>query len=123
MSFSDILIPRRDVLVGHGVEGIIDLENIRDRSGKRLEARPAEFLDLTWPTKDIIYVIEKLHQRFNEKRRSEGLFLFEGYKGSGKSHLQLLIYHLAKNPAEARAWLKRHSLQCDLPENIDIVVH
>jgi hypothetical protein len=123
MSFSDLLTPRKDVLSGHGVEGIIDLENIRDPSGKRLEARPAEFLDLTWPTKDIIYVIEKLHQRFSEKRRSEGLFLFEGYKGSGKSHLQLLVYHLAKNPAAARAWLKRHGLECDLPEKIDIVVH
>jgi hypothetical protein len=123
MSFSDLLTPRKDVLSGHGVEGIIDLENIRDPSGKRLEAKPAEFLDLTWPTKDIIYVIEKLHQRFSEKRRSEGLFLFEGYKGSGKSHLQLLVYHLAKSPAAARAWLKRHGLECDLPEKIHIVVH
>jgi hypothetical protein len=123
MSFSDIVIPRKDVLSGRGVEGIIDLENLRDASGKRLESRPADFLDLTWPTKDIIYVVEKLNQRFAEKRRSEGLFLFEGYKGSGKSHLQLLIYHLAKNPDAARQWLKRHALQCNLPDNIDIIVH
>jgi hypothetical protein len=123
MSFSDIVIPRKDVLVGHGVEGIIDLENIRDPSGKRLEARPEDFLELTWPTKDIAYVIEKLDQRFSEKRRSEGLFLFEGYKGSGKSHLQLVVYHLAKNPDAARRWLKRHGLQCNLPDNIDIIVH
>jgi hypothetical protein len=123
MSFSDIIIPRKDVLVGHGVEGIIDLENIRDASGKRLESRPDDFLELTWPTKDIVYVIEKLHQRFSESHRSEGLFLFEGYKGSGKSHLQLLVYHLAKNPDAARRWLKRHGLECNLPDNIDTVVH
>src|SRR6266436_9538788 len=123
MSFSDIVTPRKDVLSGRGVEGIIDLENLRDTSGKRLESRPSDFLDLTWPTKDIIYVVEKLHQRFSDKRRSEGLFLFEGYKGSGKSHLQLLIYHLAKNPDAAREWLKRHGLECNLPANIDTVVH
>src|SRR5437870_168420 len=123
MSFSDIVTPRKDVLSGRGVEGIIDLENLRDTSGKRLESRPSDFLNLTWPTKDIIYVVEKLHQRFSESRRSEGLFLFEGYKGSGKSHLQLLVYHLAKNPDAARRWLKRHGLECNLPDNIDIVVH
>ncbi len=122
MSFSDILQPRKDVLAGH-IEGIIDLENIRDPSRKRLEARPNEFLELTWPTKDIVHVIQKLHGRFTERQRSEGLFLFEGYKGSGKSHLQLLIYHLAKNREVALGWLRKHGLKCDLPENIEIVVH
>jgi hypothetical protein len=123
MSFSDILSPRKDVLTGRGVEGIIDLENLRDPSGKRLESRPSDFLDLTWPTKDITYVVEKLHQRFAEQRRSEGLFLFEGYKGSGKSHLQLLIYHLATNRDAAREWLKQHALECNLPQDIKVVVH
>ena len=123
MSFSDILLPRKDVLAGRGVEGIIDLENLRDTSGKRLESRPSDFLELTWPTKDILYVIEKLHQRFSEKRRSEGLFLFEGYKGSGKSHLQLLIYHLAKHREAARQWLKQHGLECNLPDDIQVVAH
>jgi hypothetical protein len=122
MSFSDILLPRKDILAGH-IEGIIDLENIRDPSGKRLEARPNEFLELTWPTKDIVHVIQKLHGRFSEKQQSEGLFLFEGYKGSGKSHLQLLIYHLAKNREVALGWLGKHGLKCDLPENIEVVVH
>lgn len=28
--------------------------------------------------------------------------MLEGYKGSGKSHLELLIYHLFKNPDAAR---------------------
>jgi hypothetical protein len=123
MSFSDILLPRKDVLSGRGVEGIIDLENLRDTSGKRLESRPIDFLDLTWPTKDIRYVIEKLRQRFAENRPSEGLFLFEGYKGSGKSHLQLLIYHLAKSHAAARQWLRQHGLECSLPDDIEVIVH
>ena len=47
MSFSDMLKPRKDVLSGEGVEGIVDLENLRDSAGKRIEARPKDFLDLT----------------------------------------------------------------------------
>jgi len=123
MSFSDIVAPRKEVLTGTGVEGIIDLENLRDASAKQIEARPRDFLDLTWPTKDITFVIEKLHSRFTEAKRTEGLFLFEGYKGSGKSHLLLLIYHLAKNPTAANDWLKRHNLECALPDDIEVIVH
>lgn len=123
MSFSDIIKPRKDVLSGEGVEGIVDLENLRDAAGKRIEARPKEFLDLTFPTSDVRYVLENLHQRFTEKKRSAGLYLFEGYKGSGKSHLLLLIHHLVKNPALAREWLTRHNLQCTLPEEGTVIVH
>lgn len=123
MSFSDIIKPRKDVLSGDGVEGIVDLENLRDAAGKRIEARPRDFLDLTFPTSDVRYVLENLHQRFNDNKRSAGLYLFEGYKGSGKSHLLLLIHHLAKNPVLAREWLTRYNLQCDLPDEILVIVH
>jgi len=123
MSLSDIIKPRKDVLSGDGVEGIVDLENLRDSAGKRIEARPKDFLDLTFPTSDVKYVLENLHQRFTEKKRSAGLYLFEGYKGSGKSHLLLLIHHLVRNPALAREWLSRHGLQCALPGEADVIVH
>lgn len=123
MSFSDILKPRKDVLSGEGVEGIVDLENLRDSAGKRVEARPKDFLDLTYPTSDVKFILEYLHQRFNEKKRSAGLYLFEGYKGSGKSHLLLLVHHLARDPALAKEWLARHGLKCDLPADIAVIVH
>ena len=123
MSFSDILRPRKDVLSGDGVEGIIDLENLRDSSGKRLEARPKDFLDLTYPTSDIKFVLENLHQRFNEKKRSAGLYLFEGYKGSGKSHILLFIHHLARNRSLANEWLSRSGLRCHLPEDVEVIWH
>ena len=123
MSFSDIIKPRKDVLSKNGVEGIIDLENLRDKAGKRLEARPNDFLDLTYPTSDIKYVLQNLHERFSEDKPSAGLYLFEGYKGSGKSHLLLLVYHLLKNPAAAKEWLGRHNLECSLPHDSIVIVH
>jgi hypothetical protein len=50
MSYSDILKPRRDVLSEEGIEGIIDLANLDDRRRRKLEARPADFFNLTYPT-------------------------------------------------------------------------
>ena len=123
MSFSDILRPRKDVLTGDGVEGIVDIENLRDAGGKHLEARPQDFLSLTYPTSDIRFVLENLHQRFTSKSRSAGLYLFEGYKGSGKSHLLLLVCHLAQNPTLAQEWLTRHGLKCELPDHIEVIAH
>ena len=122
MALFDILKPRKDVLSNEGIEGIIDLENLKDSKGKRLESKPKDFLDLTYPTNDIKYVIENLHQRFNNKARSAGLFLFEGYKGSGKSHLLLLIYHLSKTPPLAQEWLSKYGLKCDMPNDIIPIV-
>ncbi|MEA1928094.1 MAG: hypothetical protein U9N73_07785, partial [Candidatus Auribacterota bacterium] len=121
MSFSDIIQPRKDVLSKTGVEGIIDLENLRDEAGKRIEARPKDFLDLTYPSGDIKFVLQNLNERFSQDSPSAGLYLFEGYKGSGKSHLLLLIYHLLNNPEAAEKWLARYNLECSLPPDPIIV--
>jgi len=123
MSFSDIVRPRKGVLTGTGVSSIVDLENLRDSTGKRLEARPADFLDLTYPTSDARYVIQNLHERFSRQEQTAGLYLFEGYKGSGKSHLLLLIHHLASDPVAASAWLARHGLKCELPPDPIVITH
>lgn len=123
MSFSDIIKPRKEVLTGTGVSSIVDLENLRDGTGKRLEARPADFLDLTYPTSDARYVIQNLHERFSTQGQTAGLYLFEGYKGSGKSHLLLLIHHLVSDRVAANAWLAKHGLECELPSDPIIITH
>jgi predicted AAA+ superfamily ATPase len=71
----------------------------------RLEARPEDFFSLTYPTIDIRRVVERIGARFAGDESVPGLFLFEGLKGSGKSHLLLLAYHLFANPEPARQWL------------------
>lgn len=123
MSYSKILIPRMEVLKGDGVQGIIDLENLRTQKKKTLESSPKEFFDLTYPTSDIKIVLENLHQRFNSPSRTAGLFLLEGFKGSGKSHIELLIYHLLLNPELGNQWLNDHKIICKLPKDVVVSIN
>ncbi len=122
MSYSSFLRPRRETLAGE-IEGIVDLANLTDSRRRKLEAKPDQFFNLTYPTADVRRVVGLLDQRFAERGVTPGLFLFEGLKGSGKSHLLILIYHLFKSPKEARTWLDRHGLTCRLPEGITPVVN
>jgi energy-coupling factor transporter ATP-binding protein EcfA2 len=123
MSFSAFLTPRKEVLSEQGIEGIIDLENaLTPRKGK-IEADPRRFLALTYPTADIRRVLKEFHNRFSTTAESPGLYLFEGLKGCGKSHLLLLLYHLFKSPQEGRAWLGRHKIECSLPPDITVIVN
>ncbi len=123
MSFSDIVTPRPEVLRKDGIEGVIDIENRRDQKRKALESRPDDFFDLTYPTSDIRQVIEHLNRRFNSSERTPGLFLLEGYKGSGKSHLELLVYHLFTNFDVASKWLSKHGLKCKIPTDTKVLIH
>jgi len=123
MSFSDIVTPRQEVFRKDGIEGVIDIENRRDQKRKSIESRPDDFFDLTYPTTDIRQVIEHLDHRFNTSEKSPGLFLLEGYKGSGKSHLELLVYHFFTNFDAASRWLSKHGLKCRIPTDTKVLIH
>jgi hypothetical protein len=123
MSFSDILVPRLEVLRKEGIDGIIDLGNLYDQKRKAVEARPDEFFELTYPTTDIRVVLDHLNRRFNSSERTPGLFLLEGLKGSGKSHLELLVYHLFDASEAATRWLAAQKITCRLPSDVIVSVH
>jgi hypothetical protein len=123
MSYSDLLRPRREVLSEDGIEGIADLANLGDRKKRKIEARPADFLDLTYPTADVRRVLTTIDRRFTEQSGAPGLFLFEGLKGSGKSHLLLMVYHLFSNRPAAHGWLDRHGLKCRVPHDAVVVIN
>jgi hypothetical protein len=123
MSYSRFLTPRAEVLSEDGIEGIIDLKNLEDRRRRKLESRPSSFLDLTYPTADIKRVIQRLDERFSRQATASALFLFEGLKGSGKSHLLVLMYHLLHSTEEGSHWLARHGCSLALPRNAAVVAH
>jgi hypothetical protein len=123
MSYSDLLKARLEVLSEDGIVGITDLANLADPKKRKLEARPADFLDLTYPTADVRRVISTIDRRFSGDKDAPGLFLFEGLKGSGKSHLLLMVYHLFKNLDAGRSWLDRHRLECRIPRDAVVVIN
>ena len=104
MGYSAFLKPRQETISEEGIEGIIDLANLKDESRIKIEARPDDFFQLTYPTTDVVKVLDEINVRFSSSKKSSGLFLFEGLKGSGKSHLLLMIYHLFKNHQIALEW-------------------
>jgi hypothetical protein len=89
MSYSAYLMPRKETISEVGIEGIIDLANLASGDYNKIEYNPEIFYSLTYPTSDILKVLEQIHFRFHYSNDSSGLFLFEGLKGSGKSHLLL----------------------------------
>ncbi len=123
MSYSSYLKPRPEVISEEGVEGIIDLANLNDDSKTKIESRPKDFLHLTWPTTDIMKVLEQIDQRFSSANSTAGLFLFEGLKGSGKSHLLLLIYNLFQYPQVGWEWLKKNGLPYKIPEDVTVIIN
>ena len=83
MGYSAHLKPRKEAISEEGIEGIIDLANLKDESKAKVEARPDDFFQLTHPASDDKKVLNEINTRFSSSKESSGLFLFEGLKGSG----------------------------------------
>jgi len=123
LSFSDILTPRSEVVKGDGIQGIIDLENLKNTKKKTLESSPKDFFSITFPTSDVVYMLEQLNIRFNYAQQTAGLFILEGFKGSGKSHMLLLLIHLLSNSIEGNKWLHDHNIECRLPNDLILSIN
>ena len=123
MGYSAFLKPRQETISEEGIEGIVDLANLKDESGTKIEARPDDFFQLTYPTSDVKKVLDEINVRFSSSKESSGLFLFEGFKGSGKSHLLLMIYHLFKNHRIAQTWLDANGLSCKIPQDAVVIIN
>jgi len=123
MGYASHLKPRQEAISEEGIEGIIDLANLQDESKTKIEARPEDFFKLTYPTSDIVKVLNEINARFSSSKGSSGLFLFEGLKGSGKSHLLLLIYHLFQNQLIGQDWLNENGLSCEIPQDVIVIIN
>lgn len=118
MGFKEILKPRSQ----RDIEGVIDIENISDKTGKKVEGKPEEFLELTYPTSDIENIINCLNNRFSNDDSTAGLFLLEAEKGLGKSHDLVFVYHLLNSPDVSKNWLNKNGFECSLPQHPVIVI-
>ena len=70
MGYSSYLKPRKEAISEEGIEGIIDLANLKDESKSKVEARPDDFFQLTYPTSDVKKVLNEINTRFSFLKES-----------------------------------------------------
>lgn len=88
MGYSAYLKPRQAAITEEGIEGIIYLANLNDDTKTKIKARPDDFFLLTYPTTDVLKVLDEINVRFSSSKESSGLFLFEGLKSSHGSSVK-----------------------------------
>jgi predicted AAA+ superfamily ATPase len=109
-----LLEPREEVLNGR-LQGVIDIERVTDSKRRALEARPRDFLQSTFVSGEIRRLVDSINMRLNSAEAVTGLFLAEGPKGVGKSHVLLIPLHLASSPADCKTWLNENGLTFNAP--------
>ncbi|MDR0392109.1 MAG: DUF499 domain-containing protein [Planctomycetaceae bacterium] len=70
-----------------------------NKSGS-LSKKPEEFLDITYPSFDLLKTLEAIQP--NKERP----IVIYGERGQGKSHLLSVVYHFVKSPDVAKKYLK-----------------
>lgn len=99
-------------------EGLLDevsLYNLYDER-KSPEQDAERILDITYPTDTLTTIIENTVRKLSpEEEFSEGGQIIGGEYGSGKSHIELVVYHLFDSPDLGQLWLDGHSIDVKLP--------
>jgi len=89
----------RDEFKGKRLKGTaIELSNDSNTGATQIAAK--EFLEITYPTHDLLKGIEAIGP--NQGRP----VVVIGERGLGKSHLMAALYHAVNDPASTSAWLK-----------------
>jgi len=75
-------------------------------------------LNITYPTETLIAIIERTAEKFdNSSSVSEGAHIVGGEFGSGKSHIELVLYHLLSSPGLGQEWLDENGIEATVPAN------
>lgn len=99
----------RDEFKGDRLKGTtIDFSS--DKQTSALKRSAAEFLSITYPSIDLLRVLEA-----TQPDRSRPVVLL-GARGQGKSHLMAAQWHAMNDPAEASNWLTEWATRLNRPE-------
>lgn len=95
----------------------VNLYNVYDDAASP-ERDATRILDITYPTRTLRTVVEKTAAKFDpDSTVTDGAHVIGGEYGSGKSHVELAVYHLLDDPDAARGWLAEHDIDVTLPSN------
>lgn len=117
MRITDAVKLRDEVIRGeiHGwdsVRGIFE-------HGK--EEDPGYIFDTTYPTAEIKNIFDAIDKKLKGVKNT-GFFEIMGGYGTGKSRILCLLWHLFKNTAQGRIWLKNNNIDLDLPTDVTVLV-
>ena len=119
---SDYITPSEEILTKEGKinpAGLLDevsLYNLYD-DRKSPEQNAERILEITYPTQTLTAIIENTARKVNaDEEFSEGGQVIGGGYGSGKSHIELVLYHLFNSPELGRRWLDQQGIEVDIPD-------
>lgn len=79
-----------------------------------IEQDPEQFLDITYPTGDLIKLLRSI-----EIGQDRPVVLM-GERGQGKSHLMVTLYHVFKNPDKSKLWIEGWKKKDKSLDNFDL---
>jgi len=120
---SDYISPSEEIQTENGdinPTGLLDevsLYNLYDdRDSPEQDAE--RILDITYPTATLTSIIKNSARKLDgEDGFSEGGQIIGGEYGSGKSHIELVVYHLFNSPEIGQRWLDRQGIDVSLPSD------
>ena len=99
----------RDEFKGERLRGTT-IDFSADKETSALQKPTAEFLNITYPSVDLLQILEA-----TQPGKSRPVVLLGG-RGQGKSHLMAAMWHGMKDPAEATNWLAGWASKLNRPE-------
>jgi len=73
-------------------------------------------LDITYPTNTLVSIVKTVVEKLDAAgENNEGGHVIGGNYGTGKSHIQLVVYHLLSSPEVGQSWLDQHGIDAELP--------
>lgn len=118
---ADFIEPSDEIL---GSDGSISTENLLDEvnlynlydTQSSPEQNAQRILDITYPTHTLIDIIEKSTEKLDSSKDiNDGAHIIGGEYGTGKSHIELVVYHLLTSPEVGQDWIDAHDLDIQLP--------
>ncbi|MWV64050.1 DUF499 domain-containing protein [Halorubrum sp. JWXQ-INN 858] len=122
-TLSDYITPSEEIQSPDGSidpAGLLDevsLYNLYDdRDSPEKDAD--RILEITYPTNTLTTIVENTAAALDEGSGfSEGGQIVGGGYGSGKSHIELVVYHLFNSPTLGQKWLDQQGISVELPTN------
>lgn len=112
---SDEILREDGTIDSTGLLDEVSLYNLYD--DRRSPEQDAErILKITYPTQTLQTIIQNTAQNLDSDIGfSEGGQIVGGGYGSGKSHIELVIYHLFNSASLGQSWLDKQGINVDLP--------